>query len=454
LEVPAQKYREVYSGPSALSIRVLLRNIPIKYCKPRTNSIFETNLPPSGYPELGNQSQQSEPDRKMDKDSPPTPPLALPPTIAVADDSLQLTRRAWPEPAHPYRSAFVRDCGRILHAKAFRRLAGKTQVFTRRGAESDHSRSRLTHTLEVAQIARTTAATLGLNAPYAEALALVHDIGHPPYGHAGEKALDAALRAHNLGFDHNLHALRIVTSFEERYPAFRGLNLTFAVREGIIKHSRDYSAASYPELSEYLLDQQPPLEAQLIDLADEIAYLTADLEDGLAAGVLDLATVQDQVPLFASFFTAAQREFPAANPQLLANVALKQMLNALVTDLMQEVASQIQTLGILTLQDVRHAPNRLARFSEPIEAERNRTKRFLYANLYQSPELEAEHAHSEEVIQTLFSAWIANPELLPPDHLARVHEEGAPRAVADYIAGMTDAYIEQAWLRNKEIASK
>ena len=393
-------------------------------------------------------------DRDSSQDSSQPPSSTLPPAIAVPNQSALLTRRTSPEPAHPYRSAFVRDCGRILNAKAFRRLAGKTQVFTRRGAESDHSRSRLTHTLEVAQIARTIAATLGLNAPLAEALALVHDIGHPPFGHAGEKALDAALHAHNLGFDHNLHALRIVTSFEERYPSFRGLNLTFAVREGIIKHSRDYAPGSYLELSEYLLDLQPPLEAQLIDLADEIAYLTADLEDGLASGILDLATVRDQVPIFARFFTAAEREFPVADPQLLANLALKQMLNMLVTDLMQEVASQTRNLGVLTLEDLRHAPSRLARFSQPVEAERQHAKSFLYANLYLSPELEAEHAHAEDVVQTLFSTWTANPELLPPDHLARVQQEGAPRAVADYIAGMTDAYIEQAWQRNKEINLK
>src|ERR1700677_2512332 len=182
--------------------------------------------------------------------------FALPSAIAVPDQAGgQLSQRTHPEPAHPYRSPFVRDIGRILHAKAFRRLAGKTQVFTRRGAESDHSRSRLTHTLEVAQIARIAAATLGLNAPLAEALALVHDIGHPPFGHAGEKALDEALQAHGLGFDHNLHALRIVTSFEERYAAFRGLNLTLAVREGIVKHSRDYAPREHPELAAYLLDR-------------------------------------------------------------------------------------------------------------------------------------------------------------------------------------------------------
>src|SRR5512138_1214712 len=177
--------------------------------------------------------------------------------------------RRYPEPAHPYRNDFQRDRDRIIHSRAFRRLENKTQVFTRR--HSDHFRNRLTHTIEVAQIARTVAAQLGLNADLVEALALVHDIGHPPFGHSGERALDAAMRAHGESFDHNLHALRIVEDFELRYAAFRGLNLTFEVREGIIKHSRDYAPAEFPELSEYLLDERPPLEAQIIDLADEIA---------------------------------------------------------------------------------------------------------------------------------------------------------------------------------------
>ena len=375
------------------------------------------------------------------------PYLLLRPAIAVSGDPDDpLSRRSYPEPAHSYRSAFTRDIGRILHAKAFRRLAGKTQVFTRRGAESDHSRSRLTHTLEVAQIARTAAATLGLNATLAEALALVHDIGHPPFGHAGEKALDTALQAHGLGFDHNLHALRIVTNFEERYAAFPGLNLTLAVREGIIKHSRDYSATAHPELSEYFLDRLPPLEAQLIDLADEIAYLAADLEDGLAAGILDLQFVLDQVPFFSDFYARARGEFPAAATQMLSNEAVKQMLNSLVTDLMQETARQVSAAGATTLDEIRSAPRRMAQLSEPLEAQRSEIKKFLYANLYLSPALESEHIHAEEVVQTLFSAWTENPELLPFDHQARVAEEGAPRAVADYIAGMTDTYIEQAWL--------
>ena len=377
------------------------------------------------------------------------PSYALPSSLAVTGEAnSHLSQRTHPEPAHPYRTSFTRDIGRILHAKAFRRLAGKTQVFTRSGAESDHSRSRLTHTLEVAQIARIAAATLGLNAALAEALALVHDIGHPPFGHAGEKALDEALRTHNLGFDHNLHALRIVTSFEERYAAFRGLNLTLAVREGIVKHSRDYAPSQHPDLVEYFLDQFPPLEAQLIDLADEIAYLTADIEDGLAAGILSLAHVQENVPLFSSLYIEAQHEFPSAEPHLLSNEALKKMLNTLATDLMQHVSQQAHTLGIHTLQDLRAAPHRIAHLSPEMEEKRQQAKSYLYRNLYMSPALEAEHAHAEEVIQTLFTAWTQDPELLPTDHQIRVREEGAPRAVADYIAGMTDAYIEQAWLRH------
>src|ERR1700704_148856 len=186
--------------------------------------------------------------------------------------------RRFPEPAHPYRNDFQRDRDRVIHSRAFRRLEAKTQVFTRR--YSDHFRNRLTHTIEVSQISRTIAGALGLNVDLAEALALVHDIGHPPFGHAGERALDAAMRAQGLFFDHNLHALRIVEDFEQRYAAFRGLNLTFEVREGIIKHSKDYAAKEHPDLAEYLLDQRPPLEAQLIDLADEVAYNTADLDDG------------------------------------------------------------------------------------------------------------------------------------------------------------------------------
>ena len=379
------------------------------------------------------------------------PAAALPPGIAVrGDEGGELTRRAHAEPPHPYRTAFARDGARILHARAFRRLAGKTQVLTRLPADSpsDHFRSRLTHTLEVTQISRTLAGALGLNAELAEALALVHDIGHPPFGHAGEKALDHCLRGFGLGFDHNLHALRIVTWFEERYAAFRGLNLTLGVREGIVKHSHDYSATTHPELAEYLLDRFPPLEAQLIDLADEIAYLTADLDDGLDSGILTLGQVREGVPLFRGFHDAVLRDYPGAAPKLTVNEAINGILNALVTDLMEEMRRQVAALGATTLDEIRQAPRRLAVLSPEMETVRAAVKDFLYANFYNSPGQEEAHAHAAVIVQGLFAALMDNPGLLPQDHQAQIPTQGLARTVADYIAGMTDSYTEQLWVRN------
>ncbi|MGB8031748.1 MAG: dNTP triphosphohydrolase [Terracidiphilus sp.] len=375
---------------------------------------------------------------------------ALPTGIAVVGSAdSALARRVHPEPAHAYRAPFARDAARVLHSRAFRRLAGKTQVFTRLPTEglSDHFRSRLTHTLEVTQISRTVAAALGLNAELAEALALAHDIGHPPFGHAGEKALDRALRAHGLSFDHNLHALRIVTWFEERYPAFRGLNLTLAVREGIVKHSRDYSAHEHPELAEYFLDCFPPLEAQLIDMADEIAYLTADLDDGLDSGILALDQALDAVPLFRGFHDAARASFPAAPPRLAVYEALRQLLNAWVTDLIDEVRLRVDALGATTLDAIRRASQRLAALSARMETERIAAREFLYANLYNTRAQEQEHAHAEEVVIELFGCLMSDPNLMPPDHQAQIPTEGLARTVADYIAGMTDSYIVQLWKR-------
>jgi dGTPase len=375
-------------------------------------------------------------------------PFALSGALAVYGDG-ELAGRTHAEPPHPYRSPFARDAARILHARAFRRLAGKTQVFTRLASDaaSDHFRSRLTHTLEVTQIARTVAAALGLNAELAEALALVHDIGHPPFGHAGEKALDGALRSHGLHFDHNLHALRIVTWFEERSAGFRGLNLTLAVREGIVKHSRDYSAAAHPELTEYFLDRYPPLEAQLIDLADEIAYTTADLDDGLDSGILILDQVREGVPLFREIYQTVERDYPTAKLKIAACETLKRLLNALVTDLVEEVRRRAAEQGVTTLDEVRRAPQRLAALSAPMEAARAEAKRFLYANLYNSPGMEEAHQHATEVVQGLFAALLHDPRLLPADHQAEISSQGLARTVTDYIAGMTDGYIEQLWLR-------
>ena len=374
----------------------------------------------------------------------------LPAGVAASGQAdSELVHRAHAEPPHAYRTPFARDAARVLHARAFRRLAGKTQVFTRLPAEglSDHFRSRLTHTLEVTQISRTVAEALGLNAQLAEALALAHDIGHPPFGHAGEKALDRALRSRGLSFDHNLHALRIVTWFEERYPAFRGLNLTLAVREGIVKHSRDYSAAEHPELAEYFLDELPPLEAQLIDLADEIAYLTADLDDGLDSGILALDQVREALPLFRGFHDAALASYPNAAHKVVIYEALRRVLNVFVTDLIEEMRARVRALGATTLDEIRRAPERLATFSAGMEAARVATKDFLYASLYNSPGQEQVHAQAEKVVVELFDFLMAEPGLMPEDHQAQIPTEGLARTVTDYIAGMTDSYIVQLWER-------
>lgn len=353
--------------------------------------------------------------------------------------------RRFPEPQHSYRNDFQRDRDRIIHARAFRRLEAKTQVFTRR--YSDHFRNRLTHTIEVAQITRTVAAALHLNVDLSEALALVHDLGHPPFGHAGEKALDAAMRAHGLTFDHNLHALRIVEDFEQRYAAFRGLNLTFEVREGIIKHSRDYNQADHPELAEYLLDQRPPLEAQLIDLTDEIGYSTADLDDGYEARLVTLDQIRQAIPVFDCFFREVEKVYPDAPPKLKFNEALKRVLDRMVGDLIANAGKKIKEAGIENLSDVSTQNGRLAAFSPGVEAERKGMKDFLYENLYYSPSLAEEKKDAERIVSELFSFWMENPSRLPRQYEEKAGEESLPRVVCDYIAGMTDHFIIEQYDR-------
>jgi dGTPase len=351
--------------------------------------------------------------------------------------------RRHPEPSHPYRNDFQRDRDRVVHARAFRRLEAKTQVFTRR--YSDHFRNRLTHTIEVAQISRTIAAQLGLNTDLVEALALVHDLGHPPFGHSGEKALDTAMRQHGLSFDHNLHALRIVEDFELRYASFRGLNLTFEVREGIIKHSHDYDAKDYPELAEYLLDQRPPLEAQLIDLTDEIAYSTADLDDGYEARLLTVEQMTDSVDLFARHYREAKSRYPNVAEKLVFNEALKSIFDGFVGDLITNTAQRVRAASVHSLQDVRRHSERLAAFSPPVEAARSRLKDFLYENLYYSPALAEEKEDAERITGELFAHWMEEPDDLPRNYREKAALEPLPRVICDYIAGMTDPFIYQQY---------
>lgn len=347
--------------------------------------------------------------------------------------------RRFPEPPHPYRDAFQRDRDRIIHARAFRRLENKTQVFTQRF--SDHFRTRLTHTIEVAQISRTIAGALHLNETLVEGLALVHDIGHPPFGHSGERALDLAMRGHGGNFDHNLHALRIVEHFEQRYASHPGLNLTFEIREGIIKHSHDYAPADYPELAEYLLDQRPPLEAQLIDHTDEIAYNTADLDDGYEAHLLTLDDMVREIAIFGRYFHQAEREFTGAGDKLMFNEALKRMLNHLVTDLIENTRRRVRDSGVLSVGDIRHQPERLVAFSPGTDAERAQVKQFLNQKLYHNESLLPQKADGEKIIRDLFRYWIEHPTSLPASYRQQMENESPARVICDYIAGMTDNYI-------------
>jgi dGTPase len=347
--------------------------------------------------------------------------------------------RRYPEPPHPYRNEFQRDRDRVIHARAFRRLEAKTQVFSRR--YSDHFRNRLTHTLEVAQIARTIAAQLRLNVDLVEALALVHDVGHPPFGHAGEKALDAAMREHGSFFDHNLHALRIVEDFEMRYAAFRGLNLTFEVREGIIKHSRDYSPSEFPELAEYSLDQRPPLEAQVIDLADEIAYTAADLDDGYEAHLLGMREIREGMSVFERYYREVEKQYPDAIEKLQLNETMKGMVDFFVGDLIRNTEKVVRAAGVQTLDDVRKYPERLVKLSSEAEDLRRQAKEFMYQHLYLSVALDAEKDDAVRIIRELFEFWMMHPKSLPPAYQEKARQESLARVVCDYVAGMTDTFI-------------
>jgi dGTPase len=354
-------------------------------------------------------------------------------------DSAASRGRRFPESAHSYRSEYARDRDRIIHSRAFRRLEAKTQVFSTRF--SDHFRNRLTHTLEVAQIARTVAAALRINTELVEALALVHDIGHPPFGHAGERKLDELMRALGSGFDHNLHALRIVEHFEHRYIEFDGLNLTFEVREGIVKHSRDYPATAHPELSEYLLDLRPPLESQLIDWVDEIAYNSADLDDALEANLLDLDTLRDEVPFFADFYARIEAAYPGARMRLKFNEALRHVIDHLVSDLITNTETLVEQSSACTADEIRRVPQRLARFSEAARAQNAQLKGFLFAHIYNHPLITEDSTRSVACLAELFTCYLQQRDSMPESQEQAAREIPRHFVVCDYIAGMTDQFL-------------
>ena len=351
--------------------------------------------------------------------------------------------RRYPEPEHPYRNPFQRDRDRIVHSRAFRRLEAKTQVFT--PGLSDHFRNRLTHTIEVAQVARTSANVLHLNEDLTEALALAHDIGHPPFAHAGEEALDREMRRFGERFDHNNHALRMVEKFEQRYPRFPGLNLTFEVREGIVKHSRDFGPGEQPDFDEYLPGLRPPVEAQLIDLADEIAYNTADLDDGFGAGLIAAAAVAEFVPGYREIYESVETQFPGATEREQFHETLRRVVDLLVTGLIRGTAAAAGAAGVSTVEEVRAHPNRLAQLTAPAAETNAALKRFLFAKVYTSPVLQDDRRRSMAMIAELFQFFLERPHQLPAAYLEETAAEPAHRVICGYLAGMTDAFFYRTY---------
>lgn len=333
------------------------------------------------------------------------------------------------------RSEFQRDRDRIIHSSAFRRLEYKTQVFVNH--EGDLFRTRLTHSIEVAQIARTLARALRLNEDLSEAISLAHDLGHTPFGHAGQDALNACMQAYG-GFEHNLQSLRIVERLEERYGAFDGLNLMFETREGILKHCPPVQARELGELGRRFLDnKRPSLEAQICNLADEIAYNNHDVDDGLRSGLISIEQLE-QVNLFARHAEEARRCFPTLKSRRLIHETVRRIINAQVTNLLAESSRRLVEAGVATLEEVAAAPPLIA-FTEAMHEENRILKQFLHEHLYRHYQVLRMTTKARRIIEELFEAFMNDARLLPPQYqdMARMDQ---PRAIADYIAGMTDRY--------------
>jgi len=306
---------------------------------------------------------------------------------------------------------------------------------------SDHFRNRLTHTIEVAQIARTVASALGLDEDLTEALALGHDIGHPPFAHAGEEELDRQMRRVGERFNHNLHALRIVESFEHRYARFPGINLTFEVREGIVKHSRDFEKGENPSLDEYLPGLRPPLEAQLIDLADEIAYNTADLDDAFSAGLFELSSIRNAVPEFERRYQEIEGQFPGASENERFQEVVRGLVDWLVSGLIEGTTAAAAEAGVSQTQQVREHPRRIAAFTLESHATNRQLKQLLHHQVYYSELMMEERRRSSRMLAELFEFYVANPAQLPPNYVESLATTPVHRVVCDYIAGMTDGFF-------------
>ena len=344
--------------------------------------------------------------------------------------------RRYPEPAPGSRSEFQRDRDRIIHSTAFRRLEYKTQVFLNH--EGDLFRTRLTHSIEVAQIGRTLARSLRLNEDLVEATALAHDLGHTPFGHVGQDVLNECMKDYG-GFEHNLQSLRVVDHLEEHYGAFGGLNLSFETREGILKHCSLNNARQLGELGQRFIDKtQPSLEAQLTNLADEIAYNNHDIDDGLRSGLLTMAQM-DEVELFARHRHAVEAQYPGLPGRRALYETIRLMITAMTADLVETSAARIQDAAPQDIDDVRAAPP-LIRFSDRMRAETTALKRFLHANLYRHFQVNRMRVKASRVVRELFDAFMTDPVLLPTDYQVQGDVIKQARKIADYIAGMTDRY--------------
>ena len=338
------------------------------------------------------------------------------------------------EPEHPFRSPFQRDRDRIIHCNAFRRLEYKTQVFVYH--EGDHYRTRLTHTIEVAQIARTIARALALNEDLAEAIALAHDLGHPPFGHTGEHKLDELMKGHG-GFEHNAHTMRIVEELEKRYPAFDGLNLTWEVREGIAKHGTDYDNPE--KTDEYDADKAPTLEAQIVDLADEIAYNNHDIDDGLTSLMIDEGDL-GEVDLWRESAEEAAARAPGADRKLLKYQSVKDIINRQVTDLVENTLKAITEDRVASAGDVTGRKGNLARFSTEMEKKNRQLKAFLKEKMYSHHRVLRMADKAERILESLFSVYANKPINIPPHFFNDVDKWGEKRVICDYLAGMTDRF--------------
>jgi dGTPase len=357
---------------------------------------------------------------------------------AYACDPARTRGRRYAEAPAPTRTEFQRDRDRIVHSTAFRRLVYKTQVFLNH--EGDLFRTRLTHSIEVAQLARSIARPLGLNEDLVEAIALAHDLGHTPFGHAGQDSLNECMREHG-GFEHNLQSLRVVDALEERYPAFDGLNLCFETREGILKHCSRANALQLEQVEpggvgrRFLDRTQPGLEAQLCNLADEIAYNAHDIDDGVRSGLITFEQVAE-VPLFGGHCTSALREHPQLQGRRLLYEAIRRMLSALVYDAIGATRERLDTSAPGSADDVRALPP-LVTFSEPARSQMAQLKSFLFHNLYRHPRVSETTSQAQEVVRELFACYVQDKDQMQAGFAARGDTH---RAVADYIAGMTDRY--------------